>query len=82
MSIPCRELVELVTDYLEDTLSPEQHARFEEHLSECGGCRNYIVQMKETIHLTGTLSEEDITPEAEEELLRVFRNWKDHPTEE
>ena len=31
--MPCRELVELVTDYLEDRLSPLDRARFEAHLA-------------------------------------------------
>ena len=74
MSLACKELVELVTDYLEGTLSPEERARFDDHLLECGGCRNYIAQMKETIQLTGMLSEEDITPEAEDDLA-VAKAW-------
>ncbi|MBI1257348.1 MAG: anti-sigma factor [Chloroflexi bacterium] len=78
----CKELVELVTDYLEGTLPPDQRTRFEEHLSACGGCRTYIAQMRETIHLTGMLSEDDITPEAEDELLRAFRDWKANPNED
>lgn len=81
MSLACKELVELVTDYLEGTLSPEQRARFDEHLLDCGGCRNYIAQMRKTIHMTGMLSKEDITPEAEDELLRIFRDWKNNPHE-
>ena len=76
MSLACKELVELVTDYLDGTLSPEQRARFEDHLVECGGCRNYLAQMRVTIHLTGMLSEDDIAPEAQEELLHIFRDWK------
>ena len=80
MSMACKELVELVTDYLEGTLPPDQRARFENHLVECGGCRTYIAQMRETIHLTGMLSEDDITSEAEDELLRVFRDWKNNPS--
>ena len=82
MSLACKELVELVTDYLEGTLAPEQRARFEEHLAGCGGCRTYLAQMRETIHLTGTLSEDDIAPQAEDELLRAFRDWKDNPSED
>ena len=79
MSIPCKQLVELVTDYLEGRLPPDQRASFEGHIAECGGCRTYLAQMRETIHLTGTLSEDDISAEAENELLRVFRDWKNNP---
>ena len=33
--MPCQELVELVTDYLEDRLSPVDRIRFEAHIAEC-----------------------------------------------
>jgi predicted anti-sigma-YlaC factor YlaD len=72
----CQELVELVTDYLEGSLSAPQRARFEEHLAKCSGCRNYLAQMRQTIKLAGKLSEEPITPQARDDLLGVFRNWK------
>ena len=74
--LTCQELVELVTDYLEESLSAAQRARFEEHLAKCTGCRNYLAQMRQTIKLTGKLTEESITPQARDDLLGVFRNWK------
>ena len=73
--IACRDLVELVTDYLEGALSPEQHARFENHIAGCDGCTAYLEQMRETIRLTGTLREQQISPEARAALLRAFRGW-------
>jgi anti-sigma factor RsiW len=45
----CRELVELVTDYLEGALSPEDVARFEAHVAGCPGCAAYLEQMRTTI---------------------------------
>lgn len=72
----CRELVELVTAYLEDDLSAGERKRFDAHLSGCDGCAMYVEQMRRTIELTGTLSVRDIPPEAEEALLRAFRDWK------
>ena len=33
--LTCQELVELVSDYLEGALSPEDRRRFEEHLAGC-----------------------------------------------
>jgi predicted anti-sigma-YlaC factor YlaD len=79
--LTCQELVELVTDYLEGALSAAQRARFEEHLSMCTGCRNYLAQMRQTIRLAGKLSEESIAPQAREDLLGVFRNWKKAKTD-
>ena len=74
--LTCQELVELVTDYLEGSLSAQERARFEEHLTKCAGCRNYLAQMRQTIELAGKLSEESSAPQARDDLLGVFRNWK------
>ena len=73
--MPCRELVELVTDYLEDRLSPLDRARFEAHLAECEACRSYMEQFRQTIRALGRLPEESISPEARETLLAAFRGW-------
>jgi anti-sigma factor RsiW len=72
----CRELVELVTDYLEGSLSRRDRARFEAHLADCPHCTEYLAQVRETLRLTGTLRESDISPEAEQALLEQFTNWK------
>jgi anti-sigma factor RsiW len=74
--LSCAELVELVTDYLEDRLAPAERERFEAHLTLCAGCRDYLAQIRETIRLTGRLSEDAIAPEAKRELLDAFRHWK------
>jgi anti-sigma factor RsiW len=75
----CRELVELVTDYLEGTLSRGDRKRFDAHLRDCHGCTAYVEQFRETIRLTGRLREKDLEPAAREALLEEFRNWKRSP---
>jgi predicted anti-sigma-YlaC factor YlaD len=77
----CQELVELVTDYLEDTLASTERERFEQHLGTCSGCRQYLHQMQTVIATTGKLREEDIAPDAREDLLGIFRNWKNEQEE-
>jgi anti-sigma factor RsiW len=74
----CRELVELVTAYLEGDLSSGERKRFEAHLSGCDGCTVYVEQMRRTIVLTGSLRVDDVSAEAEEALIRAFRDWKAH----
>src|SRR5438105_10047774 len=74
--LACIELVELVTDYLEGSLSAEDRARFEAHLELCSGCRTYVEQMRQTIRALGRLPTESIEPAARERLLEVFRDWK------
>ncbi|MCI0610097.1 MAG: zf-HC2 domain-containing protein [Anaerolineae bacterium] len=72
----CKELVELVTEYLEGNLPDETRLRFEQHLSGCAGCTAYLEQMRQTIRLTGRLREESLTPQQQDELLKLFRDWK------
>ncbi len=74
--LTCIELVELVTDYLEGTLDADTRARFEAHLAACHGCTNYLAQMRQTIRLSGTLKQDDLTPEARDQLLQLFESWK------
>src|SRR4051812_45684181 len=57
VGLTCRELVELVTDYLEDALGAGDRARFEAHLRACEGCSAYLGQMRSTIWATRHLCE-------------------------
>jgi anti-sigma factor RsiW len=71
----CRELVELVTAYLDGALAPADARRFEAHLAACDACVEYLRQIRETIRITGTLRPDDLSAEAESELLAAFRGW-------
>lgn len=73
--LSCQELVELVTDYLEGALSPEERTRFVAHIERCNGCGTYLEQIKQTIELTGRLTPEQLDPTAEAALLGAFRDW-------
>lgn len=74
--LTCRELVEVITDYLEDRLPVRERLRFEQHIVICAGCTAYLEQMRQTILLTAQLGETGIAPEARDALLRAFRDWK------
>ncbi len=71
----CVELVEVVTDYLEGTLSRRERRRVERHVAACPYCDLYIEQIREVIRTLGRLTEETIPPEARDELLVAFRDW-------
>jgi anti-sigma factor RsiW len=73
----CRELVEVVTDYLEGTLPAGDKRRLEEHLVECPYCMEYIDQMRKTIAALGELTEDSIGAEKRGELLEAFRGWRE-----
>ena len=72
----CKELVELVTDYLEGALETNERVRLEAHLADCDDCTIYLEQMRTTIRLTGMLTEDQIPAEGHDELLRVFQTWR------
>jgi anti-sigma factor RsiW len=74
--LSCRELVELVSDYLEGALPAREHARFEAHIAGCDHCAAYLRQMRETVALLGTLPADALSREAEEELRVAFRGWR------
>ena len=73
--LSCKELVELVTGYLDGSLGGRRRRRFEAHLAACDGCTAYLRQMETTIRATGTLTEEQVTDEQKGVLLAAFRGW-------
>lgn len=72
----CRELVEVITDYLVGTLPTVDRGRFEEHLRECPYCMNYLEQMRVTVETLGQLREESLSVEARRGLIEAFRGWR------
>ena len=74
--ITCRQLVELVTDYVEGTLPDAARARVDAHLASCDGCGAYLEQMRMTLRVVGHLTPQDLDPRVERSLLDAFREWK------
>jgi anti-sigma factor RsiW len=73
----CRELVALVTDYLEGRLAAGDRERFEAHLEICADCRAYVEQMRGTVAALGRLPDEArLSAGVRDELLRAFGTWR------
>jgi anti-sigma factor RsiW len=72
----CREIVELMTDYLEGALSLRDRARFEAHMTDCDGCTAYLEQMRATMHEVRRLADEPVPEHVQAALLAAFRDWK------
>ncbi len=72
----CQELVELVADYFEGALSPDELARFEKHAERSQGCGVYLEQMRATIRLLRRLPADALPADAERELLEALRGWR------
>jgi len=74
IEIPCEQIVEMVTDYLEDALTPEQRQLLEEHLADCPPCARYVDQIRVTLSQLGAVREPDLSASAWDELRRAFRD--------
>jgi anti-sigma factor RsiW len=72
----CKELVEVITAYLEGTLPVGDRCRFDAHLAECPYCTEYLAQMRNTIERLGGLDETMLSPDVREQLLAAFRHWR------
>jgi predicted anti-sigma-YlaC factor YlaD len=72
--ISCRELVELVTDYLDGVLDPSVVQRLDEHLKLCPPCVEYVEQMRTTARLAA-VTELEQRPDRDA-LLAAFRDFK------
>jgi anti-sigma factor RsiW len=73
--VNCRQVVELMTDYLDGALAAEDRVRFEEHIAGCDGCQAYLAQLKATREVVGRLAEESVPKTIEDELVKAFRDW-------
>ncbi len=74
--ITCRELAELVTEYLELALSEAERARFEDHLHACGACQRYVSQVRVTIRSVHAIPRPAITPDERGRLAELFERWR------
>ena len=72
----CKDLVELVTEYIEGVLPSADRLRFDAHLVECDGCQVYLDQMQQVVRTLGHLPEEPLSQSAKQELLQAFRTWR------
>jgi anti-sigma factor RsiW len=75
----CKELVELVTEYLEGALPGDDRVRFEAHLADCPWCVEYVAQIEHTVALVGATWRDVEHDPRTAELLELFREWKRGP---
>jgi anti-sigma factor RsiW len=73
----CRELVEVVTDYLEGSLDAADRRRFEAHLRECPFCTDYVEQMRAVRDALGGLGGHTLQPARRDALVAAFRGWRE-----
>ena len=73
--LACQEVVEVVSNYVDGLMEPEEMRRFEAHLLDCPYCTQYVDQLREIGGALHGLAGESIAPERREALLEAFRGW-------
>lgn len=73
--IACRDLLELISDYLDGSLAPERRAAVEAHIADCDGCSIVLEEFRRTIVMSGRLTEDLVDPAQLETLRSAFRAW-------
>jgi anti-sigma factor RsiW len=71
----CRELVDFLLDYFEDSLPAEQRDTFDQHLALCPPCKSYLDTYRATIALgrEACCDEADaVREEAPDELVQAI----------
>jgi anti-sigma factor RsiW len=71
--VNCDEFVELVTAFLEGTLTPADERRMTEHLSECDDCTTYLGQFRTTVDALRELDRPELPEATREQILAAFR---------
>lgn len=71
--VVCRDVVEVVNDYIEDAMPSEARAAFEQHLHACPWCLTYLDQIRATSGFVRRLAQEELPPEVESSLRALFR---------
>ena len=75
-ALTCHEVIELLSNYVDGALSAEDRRRVDEHLALCDGCTTYLEQLRETIRLSGMVTEDQVPNEEKAALLAAFRDWR------
>jgi predicted anti-sigma-YlaC factor YlaD len=74
--VTCQQFVELITDYLEGTLTTRTQSHIEEHLVMCDWCVTYLEQMDAMIASLAALGETR-SAELPDALLSALRAKRD-----
>ena len=70
--IACQELVELLTEHLEDALPADEVAAIDHHLAACDACLRYLRQLRATVVAMGMVPTEQVTETLSEPTLATL----------
>jgi len=75
----CREVLDFLSDYLDDALGADERAAFDRHLALCPPCVAYLEGFRETIRLSRAslhADEASAPPVPDELVTAILRSRK------
>jgi anti-sigma factor RsiW len=76
ISFTCRDVVDLVTEYMDGGLPADQRLAFERHVAICPPCRGYFAQLRKISRTAGGLREDELPEALRSSLITAFRGWR------
>lgn len=71
--ITCKELAELISDYIDGSLDPSISNDFDSHIEGCIDCHAFLKTYKKTTSLSHQLSCEEIPKELRDRLSTLLK---------
>ncbi|HEU4556500.1 MAG TPA: zf-HC2 domain-containing protein [Longimicrobium sp.] len=72
--LACDDVMQRVTEYLDEALPPGAHTAFERHLAECANCTRHLQEIRQTIHQLGALPREPMPAAMKDRLLQALHS--------
>lgn len=69
----CRAIVDVLCDYLEGQLPPEDERDFDSHMADCPPCLAFLKTYRKTTEICRSLSPEEIPRELKERLKQFLK---------
>lgn len=73
--VSCKDITELLTEYLEGEMSFGERMQIRAHLMMCCACQRYVEQLKLCVDSCGHLPPPEVDEELQEALMTTFRDW-------
>ncbi len=71
--ISCRDVSQILQDYIEDELPDSERRSIDMHLALCKECRVFLSTYKETVHLVGRIPDTPMPKEFSDHLVVLLR---------
>lgn len=70
----CKQIADLLVDYLTDNLRPKLKQEFARHLSLCPDCVSFVNTYRKTVQSAAALRSEEIPAKVRDNVLNFLRN--------